>query len=397
MALKQGADRQLRHVLVGQAKGGGGMLLLRRLFVVVVSLSLTACDLDSIFEAPSGDRPDRPLPQVARIFARPATEAECTCKRVEATTAYSVLENLNPSRSTLAWYQVTTRDLQTDAPINVSEVIQAVPDLAPGERRDLGCTVTPDQAVTASTPLARLTAVCRIRNEYVLKGSQLSDRAMFSEEVASYDKSKATGAGYCRAQCESGQNPNCLDLGNRHSRVAAPLMALLDAANTQGRDSVSVAEIYKSMGVRPGETKCKRGDLEITANTVVNRGDTRCSIDRSSIAALSSDLPVQDKLALLWGPFDAHVEIDKTLRMTRVPSLEPGAKGFTGEFRDAEEAIYISFQKSPLAMQYGPEIEKLNQYFGGYVRDLSYGKRTGGGRILIMSTPRGCIRMDAPA
>lgn len=372
------------------------MLLLRHLIVILLGFSLTACDLDDIFEAPTGNRPDRPTPQVARIFSRPATEAECTCKRVEATTAYAVLENLNQSRSTLAYYQVVSRDLQTNNQINVSDVIQAVPDLGPGERRDLGCTVTPDEAVTASTPLARVAAVCRIRNEYDLKGSQLVDRAMFTEDVAAYDKSNAAGPGYCQAQCKSGSNPNCLDLGNRHATVAAPLIALLDAANTNGREEVAIAEIYKAMGAHPSESKCKRGDIKISTNEVVNRGDTRCSIDRSSIAALNSDIPAQDKLALLWGPFDTHVEIDKVLRMTKVQSPQPGDKGFSGEFRDADESIYMSFSKSPLAMQFGPEIEKLNQYFGGYVRNLSYGRRAGGGRILVLSTPRGCIRMDAP-
>ncbi|RYE03192.1 MAG: hypothetical protein EOP61_05665 [Sphingomonadales bacterium] len=288
---------------------------------------------------------------------------------------------------------MTTRDLNSGATINVSDPIQVFPDLGAGETRPLSCTINPDSTISGRATPEQLRATCRVRTTYRLLGSTLVDRASVADEVAAFDQSKPDGPGYCKAQCEAG-NGNCLDLGSRHAQVAAPFVALMKAAATTNRTSIPIEEIYASMDVsQPGT--CKRGPITISGDTIRNEGESRCGIAGSSIAALSSNISQRDKLALLRGPFDVNVDLDKSIEMTRSPAMVASQPGFIGAFGDADRALYLSFAKSPLAFEFGPEVNRLNELYGGYVRDVSYGRRSDGGKILIMSTPRGCVKVNA--
>ena len=358
---------------------------------ILLSVFLNGCILDT---PESGRRTSDPLPNVVVVNRLEDNAHVCPCSEVDQTTARLQIENTDRFHRARAFYAVTTSD--QGGVINESLPIQVDPDLGPGERREKGCTLSPDRTIEAGASREELERVCRIRTEMRIVSSVVLDRPAARNRDAIVGKDLAESPEYCRMQCTSGEQGICLDLGRRHANLAAPFLALLDAAQSSNRSVIPISDVYRAAGISSTGDQCKRGDIHIANDRVTNSGAAACAIDRSSLAMLlSQNADEAQKFAALTGPFDTRLEIPKDVIMSRRADLA-GTTGYSGTFPDSAKAFYLAFREAPLNLSLAPEVAGLNEKFGGYVRDISYARTDTGRRIVVLSTPRGCVSLDAP-
>lgn len=342
---------------------------------------LSAC----IWDQPTSNRPPIPPEHAVEILYLPTTQTQCRCRAVEPTTVYTVLRNPDARRTAGSVLRVASRIIGSNTPYNWTPL--NVPDLGPGDTFPLGCSVIPDQSAGGE---------CRIEARWTIAGSVYRDRIGFAEDQVAVAPADRDGPTFCRAQCEVG-NPNCFDLGNTNARLARRFVTLLEAAHQTNRDRISIAEIYQSMGADPNEAQCRRDDILISPTHVTNSGPNNCVLARTSVAALFSDLTFGEKLALLRGPFDGWLEIDRDVVMTRRPTALHDGLGTYGVFEDAERGLSIGFLAPPLSAGPDPDIDRLNELYSGFIRDIFYFERQASGvRAIGLSTTRGCISMSMP-
>jgi len=364
--------------------------------LLVASQMLAGCDFFTV----QSRRPDQGPPEpvhVVRFVYVPATNQQCPCRQVDPTVARVHVKNLSPVSAAAATYRVRTFDLQTNTPINVSPPLQTG-RIEPDQLKDINsCTVTPDSSFRGTVTAENAAAVCRIKSEYEILESVLLDRVSYKENYVPIAEADVMGPAYCKAQCEA-NNENCYNLGPGEAKLSAALIGLLDSATQTNATKISAKDLYGAYGAQVPTGVCARGDTIISNTTVVNEGVEACYINGASVAALYSSLSTGEKIAMLTRPVDTSITISKRLELTKSPSSQfANGLGTFGLFQNSEQSIDIYFKRSPLSTTTPEEIAEMNSYFAGYVRDITYFIRPQNGRRAIsISTPRGCIAVDAP-